>query len=310
MPQNDTPAEVVIAKVPAPEPGVYPGVPFETYASWDAANASLLKALDHTPALALHRLTHIEDDKPHYALGRLFHLLATQPELADGEFVEKPATYVNDKGEEKPWHGGAKACKAQMALWLSEGLTPVSADDMNQALAMADSVRTHEKLGPLMDGADVELSLVWVDTTTGVTCKARLDVAKTAAGVIGELKSARSAKADDFFNVAYRLGYHIATAMYVDAAIALGLTPEDVPTWYVFAVVEKFPPYLARAFDVHDDPEALSFAFLDLGRKVYKTKLAEYAFCRKHNKWPGYPTEHADMMLPPWVKDAEAFEMR
>jgi len=309
MPSDSTPGDFQVSRQPPPEPGVYRSVAFAEYAAWDAANAGILRAMAHAPAMALYRREHVEHDRPTYLLGRLFHLLTTQPDLADGEFIVKPETYVNDKGDEKPWHGGAKVCKAWMAEQEATGRSVVSAAEMDQARQMAENIRAHPKLGQVLQKADVEVSVVWVDETTGVTCKGRYDVARLDAGIIGDLKSCQTAKPDAWFADAYRHKYHIQTAMYVDAGKALGLFPEEVP-WFVFALAEKYPPYLVRGYDVYDDPQAMSYAFLDLGRKTYKTLLQQYAYCLKNDEWPGYGDEHADMMLPPWVKDAEDFEMR
>jgi hypothetical protein len=44
-------------RIPAPEPGVYPDVPFDTYTAWDAANHSTLKKGDRSPAHLLAAFT-------------------------------------------------------------------------------------------------------------------------------------------------------------------------------------------------------------------------------------------------------------
>ncbi len=291
--------------IDAPEPGIYENVPFETYAQWDAVNASTLKGMQHAPAVAKYRRENVQIDKPAYAFGRLFHLLATQPVLADAECIVKPETYPNDKGEEKPWHGGAKYCKAWLARHADK--TVISRAEMRQAAEMAANAAANVKAGAILRSAQVEVSVVWDDETTGIRCKGRWDVRN--GSILGDLKTTQSALADRFFGEAYRYGYHLQVAMYVDAGRALGIFGEEVP-WFVFVCVEKHPPYLVRCFDVHDDPGAQSWPFIDLGRKQYKTLLQQYKWCTEHDEWPGYPDEHVDMMLPAWVKDAEAFEMQ
>lgn len=295
-------------KTESPKPGIYPNIDFETYQSWDAVNASLIKAFLRVPAMAEFRMNEPEEDKIAYVKGRLFHLLLSDPKAADSEFICTPPTYTSDKGEEKPWHGGAKICKQWKAQQLASGLTIIPADDMADAVGMASALRKHPKLGALFDQAEVEVSVVWQDPGSGILCKGRWDIYKRGSGIVLDPKSSRSAAADAFFAMAYRYGYHIQCAMYVDAMLILDPPKKGEVPWFVFGVVENFPPYLVRQFDVFDDSAAVSFPFIDLGRKTYKSLLPAIKHCMETGKWPGY--EDGEMMLPPWVKDAEAFEMR
>ncbi|KKL60271.1 hypothetical protein LCGC14_2206960, partial [marine sediment metagenome] len=64
----------------------------------------------------------------------------------------------------------------------------------------------------------------------------------------------------------------------------------------------SYAPYLVKAHDIFDDPGALSYTFLEGGRKIYHPLLQHYAWCVEHDIWEGYSTEHADMMLPPWAE--------
>lgn len=297
-------------KTNCPEPGVYLDIPFSEYCKWEAVNQSILKALQHTPALAKERLDNPEgdEDKEAYVLGRLFHLMTCQPKLVDKEFKVRPNDYHHPKDPDdvvRKWSGNALVCKEQIRSWEGRGLTVIDCKTHVHASRMAESVLSRQKAGTLLSGASVEVSVVWDDPTTGIRCKGRWDTYK--GGVIGDLKSTRSAKADSFFADAYKRGYHIQSAMYIDAQKVLDA--QDRVPWFVFVVCENYPPYCAREFDVHDDIDAGSFPFIDLGRKTYKTLLQQFKYCQEHDKWPGYPDEHCDALLPPWVKDAEAFEM-
>ncbi len=286
-------------RIPTPKPGLYPGIPFEVYLAWDAVDATLLKAMAHNAEFAHFRMIEPEVDKPCYLKGRLFHLLSTDPNAADGEFILQPDTYVSDKGEEKGWHAGAKVCKAWVASQKAAGLDVLKADVLADACGMATRVREHPRVGPLVISGAVEVSVVWLDKPTGIVLKARYDVYKN--GIIVDLKSdsgrvwAGDYTANPFFRVAYNRGYHIACGMYVDSVIALKLSKE-VP-WYVFVAVEGYPPYSLAAYDVRDDQDSGSYAFLHLGRLRYRMLLQEYAHCKKTGEWPGYGAEHEDMML-------------
>lgn len=295
-------------RIPPPLPGVYYDIPFDVYLSWDAVDASLLRDIAHSPAYAYDKIDNPDEDKPVYLKGRLFHLMLSSPDAADREFIIKPDTYIAEpakakgkaKGEEKKWNGNAKVCKRWIADKLASGLMPVSKDVHADCKGMAESVRRHPRLKPLVDGAAVEVSVVWMDEATGMICKGRYDLFKN--GIIGDPKSSSGTvwKADldanPFFRDAFSHGYHIQCAMYIDAAKALKLTTE-IP-WFVFVAVEGYSPYLVMAYDVYDDPDAESYHFLSLGRAEYHILLLEYKNCLKTGVWPGYPTEHEDMMLP------------
>lgn len=345
-----------IKRIPAPEPGIYPGVPFETYLAWDAVNASLLKDVGHAPALAYDHMTNPDPDKKAYVKGRLFHLLSTGATNADEEFIVTPETYptivkAEDSGwtvkslpdpgnwyeiaqgrgkartthraqilpttdggyavqSEAPpeshalqmnkWNGNAKVCQEWAADRAGDGKTIVKADEYTDASGMAEQVRKHPKLGPLLAGAQVEVSVVWMDAKTGLKCKARFDLYKE--GVICDLKSSSSPAwaanelTNPFFHNAYRYGYHIQVAHYMEGLKALAMT-ERVP-WVVLAAVEGYSPYLLMAYDIFDDPQALSYDFLTLGRLRRYMLMVEYKRCLESGEWPGYKTEHEDMMLP------------
>ncbi len=93
--------------------------------------------------------------------------------------------------------------------------------------------------------------------------------------------------------------------MYVDALKILA--PSQRVPWFCFVAVETYPPHLMAVYDVRDDPGSQSYPFLQLGRAKYRTALQQYVWCMEHDEWPGYGDEHRDMLLPPWVKDAEDF---
>lgn len=289
-----------------PAPGIWPKIAFDEYLALPAVDFSLLKAMAHAPEVARYRMSHPEDDKPAYIKGRLFHLLCTESGKMDEEFVLKPKTYVNEKGVEKPWHGGANVCKAMLADWAASGLTPLAQDVFDEAWGMSMQVRNHEKLGPLVRKAQVEVSVIWTDPDTNLACKGRWDTWK--ADVVGDLKSTTNAEPEAWWKEAYGRKYHLQCAMYVDAKKILA--PSDRVAWFVFGVAEGYAPYLVSAHDVHDDPDAQSYPFLELGRRNYHALLQRFKWCMENDDWPGYGSEHHDMMLPAWVDDQEDFSIR
>ena len=294
----------------APEVGIHPGIDFDTYLGWQAVDCSLLKAMAHTPSMARLRMTTPEADKPAYLLGRLFHMAATQPDLVEQEFAVRPATYTHKKEtgrapnkivveEERKWNGNATECKRTYALWKENGIEMVKPDDWDLAHGMAESVRKHPKLGRLIDGGEMEVSAVWIDPTHQIPMKARFDIRKNR--LLCDLKSTTIAAEDAWMYQAYRFKYHMQAAIYIDAQLALD--PPDEYSWFIFAAVEKYPPFALTVWDVMDTPDSQSYTFLQLGRAKYKTLLGRFRYCLGHDDWPGYEVEHRDMMLP---RSAEA----
>lgn len=112
--------------------------------------------------VGIHSLLDFEKDGPHawrlYTHGKPVHfepseamqigtlthklILEGDARFNDSLWV-KPKTYTNEKGEIKPWHGGAKACKDQELEAASKGLIAVKAEDVAMMMGMREAVR-HE----------------------------------------------------------------------------------------------------------------------------------------------------------------------
>jgi len=275
-----------------PKPGIYRGVPFNEYLQWPAISASFLKDMEHTPHYAKVKADNPAEEKDCYTKGRLFHCLALEPEKADALFIIKPPTYTSEKGEEKSWNGNANVCKAWMAA--NADRTIVSADVYREAKAMADRVRGLTQMAPFLADADAELSGVYQDAPTGLTCKFRFDAFKN--GIILDLKSTSGAAGREAFTrEAQSHRYYIQVAHYIEAVKSLGLS-DGVP-WFAFVAVEGYAPHDVAVYDVQDDPGALSYDFLVYARIKRAMALQQTRWCMEHNEWPGYQDNSFDMEL-------------
>ena len=322
--------------IPPPKPGLYFDVPVEEYLRWDAANASTLTKMRIAPAIAKYSLDHMDDDddkEPDWAVfGHLFHLLVTEGKKAAGkEFAIKPETYPakwngnakyckawvkENPGKKKPktypaaWNGNADYCKDWIKKQQAAGKRVVSSDGTaskpgaQQAIDMAKVVRDHPQVGELVRKAKIEVSVVWVDPQTGVTCKGRFDLWVEGANIAGDLKStAGLAKADPFWREADKRDYGLQVAMYLDAikalqaALILPMPPDDMPNRFMLIAVEKRAPHLLNGFDIFDDMDDESYDWLDLARRDYVPLLGEYKRCKESGEWPGYGADTKPMML-------------
>ena len=78
----------------------------------------------------------------------------------------------------------------------AKGITPVSAGDMDAALAMAGAVRSHQAAAELLRAGKAEQSFWWDDSDTGLRCKCRPDWLNGATAV--DLKTTTDASPAGF----------------------------------------------------------------------------------------------------------------
>jgi hypothetical protein len=184
----------------------------------------------------------------------------------------------------------------------AEGKTPITEEDHETVLAMAEVLRNHDDAAGLLTDGKPEVSAYWLDGPTGVTRRCRFDwlpnVAPDQRLAIGDYKTTRCAHRDAWAKDAADFGYEMQFAWYVDAAIALGL--DDDPT-FAFIVQEKTAPYLVAVHRLDADA-------LQIGRWRNRKALNLYAECVKNDQWPGYEND-LDLALPAYhlIKNSEAF---
>ncbi len=144
-----------------------------------------------------------------------------------------------------------------------------------------------------------ELSAYWTDRATGVRCRMRPDFVCSDRPFLIDLKSCTDASERAFTSHAWRMGYHITAAWYVDGWKAV--TGDKVD--YIFAAWEKEPPYAAQWYYADD-------LLLEAGRAAYRHLLNLYAECRTANEWPSYNSNRpgSEPALNPLFPPAWAIE--
>jgi hypothetical protein len=278
--------------IPAPPPGVHPDIAFETYLVWDAVDYTFLKHFAHTPNYSQWKRTNPSEEKQAYAKGRAFHCLSLEKHKADEQFVIQPETYTDAKGVVKPWHGASNTCKAWKAAQV--GKTILDEATFAQAAGMALRVRKLPQMEPFLADAQVELSVVWVDALTGLTCKARFDAFKN--GIIVDLKSTSgSAAPRAWFDECQRYKYYLQVAHYIDGAKTLKIAGA-VP-WFAFCVCEAYEPFDLAMYDCQDDLDALSYDFVVYGKMKRAILMGAVKHCMATGVWPGYSLESHDQEL-------------
>lgn len=254
-----------------PEIGVHHGVSFEEYRRLDAVNNSFLWTLkSRSPLHALYEREHPKGPTPDQYFGQVLHARLLEPAQWDKRYAVKPEcdrrtkegkalyeTFCADRGDREE----------------------VETRDYEKVLAVERSVRAAFCCG-LVEGGEHEVCLVWDDPETGIRMKARCDCVHEddwEGDVIVDVKTAASAREDDFLRSIYKYGYFMQAAIYRAGWEALkGRTAE-----FTILAVEKEPPFVPADFP-------LGPMTMEAGRLAFRSALRTCIECRKSGYWPGY----------------------
>jgi exodeoxyribonuclease VIII len=258
-------------------PGVYLDLPADQYHAVDAVSATRLKKLHSTtPGHFKAWLEKPQKASEAMLFGTIAHAYLLEKSLLSKQFASYPEGI----------DGRMKDGKALKEKWEDEGKTVVSRELFNKACDAAMAVNAH------LPGGRTEISLFTVEQGSNLLCKARIDLVPSGPS-IWDLKTTEDASANGFEATAFKCGYHIQAAFYLDLWNALCGSVEN-KTEFKFLALETEPPYAWQVFKCSD-------SFLERGRQDYQAALLKYAECQKTNKWPMYPQEEATLFLPAWA---------
>lgn len=184
--------------------------------------------------------------------------------------------------------GRTKEGKADKARVEAEGLVKVTQDEADQIEGMANAVLAHELAVAILSEGAPEQAVVWVDESTGITCRGFIDWLRGNA--IVDLKSTTDASPAGFGKQAANLGYDIQSWMY--RAAIRQLTGDDLP--FLHICVESHAPYLVA---VHQLPPEAD----ERGERLTAQALGTYARCIETGEWPGFSDQIIDTPWPRWA---------
>lgn len=278
-------------RIPPPKPGIYPGVPFEEYCKWDAANNTTLGIIDNqSPAHAKVYLDDPPASSDAFKVGQAFHKMNLEPFDFGNHFVVIP------KFDRRTKQGKEDYAKC---LSDSQDKTILSSDDYGLCKAMSASIAKHTVAAGYLKNGKPEICIVWEDPLTGVTCKARLDYVHIDYNMILDLKSTRDASPKGFSKAIANYGYHRQAAFYMDGLSTLqgGLSS------FVFVAVEKVLPFGAACYQADEN-------LIGAGRNAYRRALSLYAECRDLDIWYGYSKNVEMISVPDWLLYQEGINTR
>lgn len=173
----------------------------------------------------------------------------------------------------------------------AKGRILLEGDDYDAIMQMRAVIHANSYYSSLLSGAYSEVSIL--GELLGEPSKVRFDCL-TRGGDIIDYKTAVSAKPDEFFRHAARLGYFMKMAMQHDMFVeAYGHTPRSVN----LLVQEKKSPFIPALIRLTDEQ-------LRIGRIQLRSAMEIYKACKKANSWPGYSMGNPviEMETPEWFK--------
>lgn len=265
-----------------PEPGVYPGIPFGTYTSWDAINSSRLNILAYGSPYHFHEDPGFEGSRS-TEVGRLYHCLVLTPHLFPQEYAlqERCQGRTKSKSQCKKKGQGSYGGKQFCSHHTPEGEEPdpfviASQSVWDDAHRMMDSTLSYGPAQEILEGSIRETGYVWVEETSGLLCKALVDVDNEEADILADLKSAKDISEWGFKRAINSHGYHRQLAFYQNGGISHGRRRENLK----WIAQENHAPWDVAIHEPHPDKVAVA------ARQLYEY-LQEIAKCKAEGEWPG-----------------------
>ncbi|MBK8200402.1 MAG: PD-(D/E)XK nuclease-like domain-containing protein [Acidobacteria bacterium] len=272
----------------APGPGLYRDVPYETYAAWPGVRASALIYMEKSPAHVRRAERDIAAKTEALIVGNALHTAVLEPDLFDARYIIVP-----DDAPAKPGKNLRNAKKpsadtvARIEWWDAFEERAGSRAVLSVAGAaavkdMAIAARAHPWVAAVLAAPGVnELSIVWIDEETQLTCKARIDRLASIDGrtVIVDLKTCEDASQDAFARSVLNYGYHWRMAWYRAGLAAL--VPAERDCTLVAIEKDRPAPEFVAIWPLADGA-------LKQGHEEMAKFLRRYAECKRTGRWTGY----------------------
>ena len=213
-------------------------------------------------------------------LGSLTHCCVLEPDEVSARYGITPDRRSN----------AGKALAAEME---ASGIEAVTAQEMEQALAMAASVRSNSTVSSLLSNGAAETSHWWDDVATGMRCKCRPDWLSADGETIVDLKTCQDASPAGFAKAVAAFHYQLQAAHYLCGTLAKR---------FIFVAVEKSAPFATACYEL--DAQAMVH-----GSVLRHNALQRLQDCRSIQHWPGYTDGGIQtLQLPGWaLKDNTSF---
>ena len=173
----------------------------------------------------------------------------------------------------------------------ARGRIMLEGKDFDAIQQMRAVIHANSYYSSLLAGAYAEVSIL--GELNGEPAKVRFDCLTKGADII-DYKTTVSAKPEEFFRHAARLGYFMKMAMQHDMFVAAyGKPPRSVN----LLIQEKKAPFIPALVRLTEEQ-------LHIGRIQLRSAMEIYKACKKANSWPGYSMGNPviEMETPEWFK--------
>lgn len=268
--------------------GIIEGLPEAAYHGTRSmlGKGSLVMAVEKSGKHFKHWLDtpHEEDESNEtFAIGKGFHCRALEPDLFDRLFIYQPDFGNMRTGsaqtERRDWLRTEARGKTVLPR-VTRGANGALLDVQHMIEGMAQSVREHPKLRVLLRRGRPEVTALWRDPGTGLPLKSRGDWISELDGVFLDLKSCLDASQAGMRKAASLHKYFVQDPLYSRAFEENGLHITN----FVFAAVEKFPPYAVGIYQVSDTGRLA-------GENYYMAGLLRVARWIEDDYYPHYNDE-------------------
>jgi hypothetical protein len=270
------------------EPGIYDDIPERQYhADTELAphlgrslSASGAKTLLKSPERFAYEREHGRPATDSMDTGTLVHALV----LRGGDTRLRVIDAYNWR---KPEHQQTRK------EYREQGLVPCHRGELLAASEVARAVRHHPLAGGIFAKGRPEVSIYWIDTATGITCRGRIDWVHDKALV--DLKTVGrygGAEPETFGRQSANLEYPMSAAHYIDGWLTL--TGELLP--FITVTVEIDPPHFITVGQYLDED-------LEAGRARMTAAKEEFARRESSGEWSD-PPQIVTIPVPAWYSRA------
>jgi len=226
--------------------------------------------------------------------GRAFHIALLEPDKLEASIAIAPECDRRTKDGKATW---------EAFLISSQGKIPLTQRDAEQIVRMRHAVFSNPEAASLLrlPGRN-EQAIRWVDQSTGIKCRAKIDKL-TTDGVVIDLKTTQDVSPAEFSKSAFNYGYDRQAAFYLDGADRLrqiGVLTEGKGERH-----HEGHPFFFICVSKAVVPECVVFQpserMVDIGATANARDLARLRDCRDFNVWEAETFgKVVTLDLPPW----------
>ena len=225
---------------------------------------------------------------PSMILGSAFHCLVLEPERFNARFCVKP----------EDMDRRTKAGKEAFEKWSAEnvGKEVLTAEQRETLNGLKASFFAHPLVAELWKSQGIsELTVSARDENTGIPLKCRVDRIFPKMKIAVDVKTAASARPDEFSRAIANFRYDVQAAFYRDL-----LEKTDGEAWnFIFIATETKAPFSTAVYQISE--------WLPLGAACYRRDLDTLAKCMKTGEWRGYEVADDELPMPKWLSANRGF---